>query len=114
MNFLLPDGSWVDERVVDRVAAAHRVSLRTGCFCNPGAAELAFGVRHESLLGGMENTLRTFDDYVEATRLQSGGAVRVSLGVATTFADVYRFMRFASAFRDRVVRDVGLPLRERC
>ena len=113
-NFLRPDGTWVDERVVDRVAAAHRVSVRTGCFCNPGAAELAFGIRRDSLLGGMEDALSTFDDYVEATGLQSGGAVRVSLGVATTFTDVHRFIRFASEFRDRTVSDVGLPARERC
>ena len=62
----------------------------------------------------MEDALCTFDDYVDATGLQSGGAVRVSLGVATTFADVYRFMRFASEFRDRTVNAVGLPTRERC
>ena len=62
----------------------------------------------------MEGALRTFDDYVEATGLQSGGAVRVSLGVATTFADVYRFMRFASTFRDRTASEAGLPSRERC
>ena len=28
-----------------RAPPTHGVSLRTGCFCNPGAAELAFGVR---------------------------------------------------------------------
>ena len=43
-NFLHPDGRVVDERFVDRVAAAHRISLRTGCFCNPGAGEVAFSL----------------------------------------------------------------------
>ena len=37
-NFLHPDGRVVDERYVDRVAARHKVSLRTGCFCNPAPA----------------------------------------------------------------------------
>ena len=32
--------------------------------------------------------------------MPTGGAVRVSLGLATNFADVYRFMRFATEFRD--------------
>ena len=40
-NFLHPDGRAVDERLVDRVAAEHDISLRTGCFCNPGAGEAA-------------------------------------------------------------------------
>jgi len=41
-NFLHPDGDVVDERYVDRIASRHNISLRTGCFCNPGAGEVAF------------------------------------------------------------------------
>jgi molybdenum cofactor sulfurtransferase len=41
INFLHPDGRVIDERYVDRVARAHNISLRTGCFCNPGAGEVA-------------------------------------------------------------------------
>ena len=40
-------------------------------------------------------------DHLRALGLESGGAVRVSLGVATTFRDVYRFMFFAATFCDR-------------
>ena len=43
-NFLHPDGRVVDERYVDRVARQHNISLRTGCFCNPGAGEVAFTI----------------------------------------------------------------------
>ena len=43
-NFLHPDGRIVDERYVDRVARRHSISLRTGCFCNPGAGEVAFTI----------------------------------------------------------------------
>src|SRR5579859_3305480 len=41
LNFLTPDGSIVDERVVDQRASEINLSLRTGCFCNPGAGEAA-------------------------------------------------------------------------
>ena len=34
------------------------------------------------------------------------GAVRISVGVATTFADVYRFVRFAEGFLDRTAREI--------
>ena len=44
-NFLHPDGRVVDERFVDRLAADHDISVRTGCFCNPGAGEAAFRSR---------------------------------------------------------------------
>jgi molybdenum cofactor sulfurtransferase len=95
-NFLRPDGRLVDVRIVDGRAAEHGVSLRTGCFCNPGAAELAFGVPPEVLLRHANSP--AFGDQLRALGVESGGAVRVSLGVATTFRDVYRFMHFASSF----------------
>ena len=95
-NFLRPDGRLLDVRIVDARAAAHGISLRTGCFCNPGAAELAFGVPPEALLRQAESP--AFGDHLRALGVESGGAIRVSLGLATTFRDVYRFMRFASTF----------------
>jgi molybdenum cofactor sulfurtransferase len=55
------------------------------------------------------------DDYIELVGMPSGGAVRVSLGLATNFSDVYRFMRFATGFVD--VTDVPvekLPPRRGC
>ncbi len=49
LNFLTPDGSIIDERVVDQRASALHISLRTGCFCNPGAGEAAFHLSQEKL-----------------------------------------------------------------
>ena len=43
-NFLHPDGRVIDERYVDVIAAAHGISVRTGCFCNSGAGETAFSI----------------------------------------------------------------------
>jgi selenocysteine lyase/cysteine desulfurase len=96
-NFLHPDERIVDERYVDRVAAQYNVSLRTGCFCNPGAGETAFTISRETLLGGDFGEGMTLDDYVDAIGLPSGGAIRASLGLVSNFHDVQRFMTFASA-----------------
>ena len=41
-NLLDPGGRVVDERAVARATAAAGISIRTGCFCNPGAGEGAF------------------------------------------------------------------------
>ncbi|OAA65801.1 molybdenum cofactor sulfurase [Niveomyces insectorum RCEF 264] len=48
-NFVDPEGALVDERLVAAAAAAARISLRTGCFCNPGAGETALGFTHAEL-----------------------------------------------------------------
>ena len=113
-NFLHPDGRIVDERYVDRVACHHSVSLRTGCFCNPGAGEVAFTISRDTLVGGEFGTGMTLDDYVEAIGLPSGGAVRASLGVPTNRADVERFADFAAEFVDLPDVPDDLPPRIGC
>jgi len=113
-NFLHPDGRVVDERYVDRVAAAHNVSLRTGCFCNPGAGEIAFTIARETLVGGEFGEGMSLDDYVRAIGLPSGGAVRASLGIASSFADLYRFNTFAAEFVDLVAVPDDLQPRTAC
>ena len=113
-NFLHPDGRMVDERFVDVIAAAHRISVRTGCFCNSGAGETAFSISRDTLIGAEFDEGMILDDYIEQIGMPTGGAVRVSLGLATNFADVYRFMRFATEFRDVTEIPAGLPPRIAC
>ena len=113
-NFLHPDGGIVDERYVDRVAQADNISLRTGCFCNPGAGEVAFTIARETLVGGEFGEGMALDDYIDAIGLPSGGAVRASLGLASNRADVERFARFTGAFVDLESVPDDLPPRSGC
>ncbi len=113
-NFLHPDGRVVDERYVDRFAQRHRISLRTGCFCNPGAGEVAFTIARQTLVGGEFSDGMTLDDYVEAIGLPSGGAVRASLGLASNLADIQRFAAFAQGFVDLADVPADLPARTVC
>jgi selenocysteine lyase/cysteine desulfurase len=80
-NFFHPDGRVVGERYVDRVARRHNISLKTGCFCNPGAGKVAFTIARETLAGGEFGEGMALDDYVRAIGLPSGGAIRASLGI---------------------------------
>ena len=113
-NFLHPDGGIVDERYVDRIARRHNISLRTGCFCNPGAGEVAFTISRETLVGGEFGEGMTIDDYVEAIGLPSGGAVRASLGIASNLDDIDRFTTFAREFVDLPAVPDDLPARTGC
>jgi molybdenum cofactor sulfurtransferase len=113
-NFLHPDGRVVDERYVDIVAAAHAISVRTGCFCNSGAGETAFSISRDTLIGAEFADGMILDDYIRLIGMPTGGAVRASLGLATNFADVYRFMAFAAEFRDVTEVPADLPPRLAC
>ena len=113
-NFLHPDGRVVDERYVDRVAVRHNVSLRSGCFCNPGAGEVAFTISRETLVGGEFGEGMTLEDYIGQIGLPSGGAIRASLGLASNFNDVRRFSDFAREFIDLTETPGDLPPRVAC
>ncbi|MEU4236626.1 aminotransferase class V-fold PLP-dependent enzyme [Actinoplanes sp. NPDC026619] len=114
-NLLDPDGRVVDERLVAAEAAAEGLSLRTGCFCNPGAGEGAFDIGRRRLRGSSRWGVRTIDDYLTMIGLPTGGAVRVSFGIASTFGDVQRLLDFlASTYRDRRCDAAGLEPRLRC
>jgi selenocysteine lyase/cysteine desulfurase len=119
-NFLDPRGEIVDERAVARDASAASISLRTGCFCNPGAGEWAFGLSRRAVRGPwwagfLRPDMHTVDDYLARIGLPTGGAVRVSLGLASNLADVDRLLDFACAqYRDRLPDRDGLAPRLRC
>ncbi|MBN9303880.1 MULTISPECIES: aminotransferase class V-fold PLP-dependent enzyme [unclassified Devosia] len=110
MNFYDPDGHLLDYRRIDELAGAQGISLRTGCFCNPGAGETAEGLTEDDMRAadalGPDLTLPRFLTVVQH-RGKSAGAIRVSLGAVSNFADVERFLDFAAGFRDQTALAVG-------
>lgn len=114
MNFYDPLGHLLDYRRIDELAGQHGISLRTGCFCNPGAGETAEGLTEEDMLAGLaegiDMTLPRFVQMMEHRGGKSAGAIRVSLGVASNFADVDRFLQFAAGLRDQTALTLG-PVR---
>ena len=78
---------------VEYAAAAQNISLRTGCMCNPGGAAALLGLRAEMDQLNNTHTLCDFEKHVG----RELGVVRVSLGLASNFHDVYRVLAFARA-----------------
>jgi selenocysteine lyase/cysteine desulfurase len=116
-NFFDPDGNVVDERLVEGRATEHHISLRAGCFCNPGASEAALNIRKDLLEAhapGKVSGHVTFEGLMRGVGLQSAGAIRVSVGIATNFSDVYNFMQFAQTFRDEIPDTSRLIPRAHC
>lgn len=99
MNFYDAQGYAMDHREIERRANARNISLRTGCFCNPGGGEIALGITGTELaqcfrLPGHEQRM-TLDDFRLCIDGKSSGAVRVSLGIVSNEADVERLLEFA-------------------
>jgi selenocysteine lyase/cysteine desulfurase len=111
MNFYDRDGRLLDYRRVEELASQEDISLRTGCFCNPGPGETAEGLTEDDIAAAIaENadmTLPRFLQFITHRGGKSAGAIRVSVGLVTNFADVYRFAQFASALRDQTRMTIG-------
>jgi molybdenum cofactor sulfurtransferase len=101
LNFYDAKGDVIDHRVVEEKASAELISLRTGCFCNPGAGEMALGLAKNELTSCFSGHDRlTYDDFRLCIDGKSVGAVRISLGLVSNFRDVYRFVQFAKGLLD--------------
>jgi selenocysteine lyase/cysteine desulfurase len=102
VNFYDPDGRLMDWRWVERQANSASISLRTGCFCNPGAGEVINGLTAEDMAPHFRNHDRmTFEEFITVMDGKAAGAVRVSLGIASNFEDAARFVAFAGTLLDR-------------
>ncbi|HUP39263.1 MAG TPA: aminotransferase class V-fold PLP-dependent enzyme, partial [Vicinamibacterales bacterium] len=96
------EGRAIDHRDVEERANAAGISLRTGCFCNPGGGEIALGITGSELSSCFRQpeheTHLTIDDFRLCIDGKSTGAVRVSLGLVSNVADVDAFIRFSGSF----------------
>jgi selenocysteine lyase/cysteine desulfurase len=111
VSFYDRNGQQMDDRRIEELASQHRISLRTGCFCNPGAGEVAHGLTPEIMREFFRGPAPlSFQELRAEMRARFGrdvSAVRVSVGIASTFADVDAFIRFAAQFLDRSSDEIG-------
>jgi molybdenum cofactor sulfurtransferase len=99
VNFFDKEDRPIDIRLIEKAANEHNISLRTGCFCNPGAGEIALHISKIELAAcfaqpGHVQRL-TYDDFRTCIDDKASGAVRVSLGMVSNFEDVQVFLKFA-------------------
>ncbi len=111
LNLYDPDGHLLDYRRIEELASEEHISLRTGCFCNPGAGETAEGLTEEDMLAGVaageDVNLPRFMQIIQHRGGKSAGAIRASIGFVSNFTDVQRFVAFVERFRDQTQLTLG-------
>ncbi len=99
LNFFDKEDKPIDIRLIEQAANQHNISLRTGCFCNPGAGEIALQISRMELAACFSqpsHTQRlTYDDFRTCIDGKASGAVRISVGMVSNFEDVQAALRFA-------------------
>ncbi len=104
INFFDKEGAPIDHHFIESEAGRRNISLRTGCFCNPGAGEVALAMSRVELVAcfqkaGHDHRL-SLDDFLTCMDRKSSGSVRVSLGIVSSFKDVQRFLGLAKDLLD--------------
>ena len=117
VTFYDVEGRPFDERRVEELASHDAISIRTGCFCNPGAGEVAHGLTPEIMAeffkGDHGLSFAELREQMQARYGKSINAVRISVGLVSNFADVKRFLNFAAGFLDRSSAELG-PATNEC
>jgi len=101
-NLLDINGHEVDYKVVEHRLHDRNISIRTGCFCNPGVAEFAFGyiankARDCFDLVSKEFSLEKFSECMDGKPV---GALRASMGIATNLEDIHRLIDALQTFQE--------------
>ena len=98
-NVLDREGTPLPYEVVEARARAERISVRGGCFCNPGASETAFEFVPDRVARCLDESRRagwTLADFAARVRTSDAGravgAVRASFGVPSNGTDVERLV----------------------
>lgn len=103
-NVVTRGGRPVPYSVVERRAHNAGVAVRCGCFCNPGAAEHAFGFdakRSRECMLAAATFGFTVERFAACLANQTAvGAVRASLGIANNAGDVSRALALIESFTD--------------
>jgi selenocysteine lyase/cysteine desulfurase len=100
-NVLRPDGRAVPYLAVEQRARNARVSVRCGCFCNPGASEQAFGFPAEETARCLAATSKSgwsIPKFAECMDGYAVGAIRASLGIPSNCEDLERLVEVVQSF----------------
>jgi selenocysteine lyase/cysteine desulfurase len=95
------DGAVLPFALVEDAACRAGISLRSGCFCNPGVSEVALGLEQERLSHCLDHLGASFTPArLSACADTAVGAVRASIGLANNLNDIQRAIDLIASFRE--------------
>jgi molybdenum cofactor sulfurtransferase len=101
MTFFDQEGNKYAYEDIEKQTNAQRISIRSGCFCNPGVDEINSCISNDEF--GNYFSSHNKDDYEAMLRQlkRMRGGTRVSVGIATVARDLQRFIDFVQSLRDK-------------
>jgi selenocysteine lyase/cysteine desulfurase len=110
-NVLGPDGTMLQDRRVQELAAEEGISLRSGCFCNPGAGEAVRGYSRTQMAEAFASPgvgdFCALDEHFRARTGRGTSALRASCGWGTDAGDLEALVGFIAGFAGCRDSDLG-------
>lgn len=104
MNFFDPQGKIYPYYSVEQISNDKMISIRAGCFCNPGIDEINHCITNEQMAQYfMSRDKWDRDDMMEFLGTMRG-AVRVSVGIATNQNDLDKFVSFVRSLTNKTYK----------
>ncbi len=105
LNFFDKNGEVISFQAIEKLANRKLISIRTGCFCNPGLDEINHSITTQESSLYLSKPNMSFNDTVYLIG-RMRGAVRVSLGIATNQNDLDEFIAFCQTISNLSVQEV--------
>ena len=97
MNFFDKEENKIEVTEIEEKANDHKISIRIGCFCNPGIDEITNCITSDELsMFYSSRDDRHYDKIHFLGRMR--GAIRISLGLMTNYADCNKYLEFCKGF----------------
>lgn len=103
LNFFDIDGFPYPLAYIEQLTNTAIISVRTGCFCNPGIDEVIHRISAHQLKRYFNSRDDGNNDDMIKFLGKMRGAVRISFGLATTTTDIEKFIHFAKTLLDKSV-----------
>lgn len=110
LNFFDDQRNLIPFASIENLANERTISIRSGCFCNPGIDEANNCISQEEMSNYFAS--KTAGDYYDLIAFTGKirGAIRVSVGIATNHADLDRFVEFAKSILELEIKKANFVL----
>lgn len=112
MNFFDRDGEVIPFEDIERKANEQMISIRSGCFCNPGIDEINNCITNDEL--SQYFVSRDMGDYFDMITFlgKMRGATRVSVGISTVERDLHSLVNFVAGLKNKAATEINVTLTE--
>ena len=97
MNFFDKDENKIEVNEIEERACNKKISIRIGCFCNPGIDEITNCITSEELSIFYSSREDTHYDKIHFLG-RMRGAIRISLGLMSNYQDCEKYLDFCKEF----------------